>query len=89
MQDFVTLDNYQAEAMCRAEYETLPDGTVFGHIPALQGVWASAPTLEACREELREVLDGWMRLRLASDLDLPDIDGISPIISTALCPWQA
>ena len=89
MQTFVTIGEYQAAVLRRAEYETLSDGTVFGRIPAIQGVWASAPTLEACREELREVLEGWMRLRLADDLDLPEIDGLTPIISTALCPWHA
>jgi predicted RNase H-like HicB family nuclease len=88
MPAFVTLDDYQEAAMRQAEYETLPDGTVFGRIPALQGVWANAPTLEACREGLRDVLEGWMRQRLADDLDLPDLNGITPIISTALCPWQ-
>jgi predicted RNase H-like HicB family nuclease len=89
MPAFVTLDAYQEAAMRQAEYETLPDGTCFGRIPGFQGVWASAPTLEACRDELRDVLEGWMRLRLAHDLDLPDIDGVTPIISTNLCPWHA
>lgn len=89
MQTFVTLEEYENAALRRAEYEVLPDGTVFGRIPALRGVWASAPTLEACRAELREVLEGWMRLRLADDLALPEIDGLTPIISTALCPWHA
>lgn len=89
MPTFVTLDDYQAEAMRQAIYETLPDGTVSGRIPALASVWASASTLADCRAELQEVLEGWIRLRLASDLDLPDIAGLTPIISTALCPWQA
>jgi len=89
MQTFVTLDDYRDAALGRAEYEALPDGTVFGRTPALQGIWASAPTLEACRVELREVLEGWMRQHLADDLELPDIDGLTPIISTALCPWHA
>lgn len=89
MSAFVTLDDYQEAAMRQAEYETLADGTIFARVPALRGVWANAPTREACREELREVLEGWIRLRLASDLDLPEIDGAAPIISTTLCPWHA
>jgi predicted RNase H-like HicB family nuclease len=89
MQTFVTLDEYQEAAMRQAEYEALPDGAIYGRVPALQGVWASAPTLAACREELREVLEGWLRLRLAENLDLPEIDGATPIISTDLCPWHA
>ena len=89
MPTFVTLNDYQAAAMRQAAYETLPDGTIFGRVPVMQGVWASAPTLAVCREELRAVLDGWLRLRLAENLDLPEIEGGTPIISTALCPWHA
>ncbi|HEY7349823.1 MAG TPA: type II toxin-antitoxin system HicB family antitoxin [Ktedonobacterales bacterium] len=83
------LTDYIRAAMRRATYEVLSDGTFYGKIPGFQGVWANAPTLEACREELREVLEGWMRLRLADNLDLPAIEGNTPIISTALCPWHA
>ncbi len=89
MPAYVTLDEYRDAALRQAQYETLPDGTISGRVPALQGVWASAPTMEACQEELRDVLEGWMRQRLANDLALPDLDGISPIIGTALCPWHA
>jgi predicted RNase H-like HicB family nuclease len=89
MSAFVTLDEYQEAALRQAEYETLADGTIYGKIAALRGVWAKAPTLAACRDELREVLEGWLRLRLAHDLDLPEIDGVVPIISTNLCPWHA
>jgi len=88
MQNFVTLDHYQAAVMRQATYETMPDGTISGRIAGFQGVWANAPTLEACREELREVLESWMRLRIANDLDLPELDGVSPIIGTSLCPWH-
>ncbi len=89
MQALVTLEAYQAAAMRQAAYETLPDGTIAGRVPGLPGVWATAPTLAACREELRAVLEGWMRQRLAENLDLPEINGLAPIISTAFCPWHA
>ncbi len=89
MQDFVTIDDYQAAAMRQAAYETLPDGTIAGRIPGLPGVWANAPTLAASKTQLREVLEDWIRLRLADDLELPELDGLTPIISTSLCPWHA
>jgi hypothetical protein len=89
MHVFVTLHEYQAAAMRQAIYETLPDGTISGRVSGLQEIWANAPTLEACREELHAVLAGWMRQRLADDLDLPEINGLTPIISTAFCPWHA
>ena len=42
-----------------------------------QGVWAQADTLEACREELREVLEEWIILGLKVGHPLPSIDGIT------------
>jgi predicted RNase H-like HicB family nuclease len=88
MQTLVTLEDYQEAAMRQAAYETLPDGTIRGKIPALPGVWASAPTLATCRDELRAVLEGWMLQRLTDDLDLPSLNGVTPMISTAYCPWH-
>ena len=42
------------------------DGTTFyGEIPSIPGVWANAKTLEACRDELESVLEGWVLLRIA------------------------
>lgn len=67
---------YLHAAMTHATYETLSDGTYYGSIPGFQGVWANAPTLEACRDELEEVLEGWILLRIADHLDLPAPDGI-------------
>jgi predicted RNase H-like HicB family nuclease len=89
MQTLATLEDYQAAALRQAIYETLPDGSISGRVPALQGVWASASNVEACREELRAVLEGWLLQRLSDDLDLPEIDGVTPVISTMYCPWHA
>ncbi len=71
------LTAYLQAAMRRAKYEILEDdGTFYGSIPECQGVWANAPTLEACREELAEVLEGWIILGIAHGHELPVIDGI-------------
>ena len=52
------LTAYINAALRKAHYEILPDGEgYFCTIEGLQGVWAQADTLEACREELREVLE--------------------------------
>jgi len=48
----------------RAKYKILEDGTYFGEIPRLRGVWANAKTLEECRQELYEALEGWLLLNL-------------------------
>jgi len=63
--------------MRRAKYEILQDGTFYGEIPNLQGVYANAETLEGCREQLREVLEGWIVLGLRLGHPLPTVDGIS------------
>lgn len=57
--------------MRQAEFETLPDGSVYGHIKGFEGVWASAKSIAACRRELQEVLEEWMLFRLKQNLPLP------------------
>ena len=47
-----------------AQYKLLKDGSYFGAIPDLAGVWANAKSLEACRAELQEVLENWLVLQL-------------------------
>ena len=71
------LTAYINAAMCKAHYEILPDGEgYFGKLEGIQGVWANADTLEACREELREVLEEWIILSLRMGHPVPVIDGI-------------
>ncbi|MGC8784027.1 MAG: type II toxin-antitoxin system HicB family antitoxin [Armatimonadota bacterium] len=71
------LTDYIRAAMRRARYEILPDGTYYGEIPGFQGVYANEPTLEACRDTLQEVLEGWIILGLRLGHMLPKVDGIS------------
>jgi len=55
------LTNYIRAAMRQARYEILSDdGTFYGEIPGFDGVYANVDTLEACREELKEVLEEWV-----------------------------
>ena len=71
------LSQYLQSAMRRAHYELLPDEAKFyGEIPVLPGVYATANTLEECREELAEVLEEWILFRIANHLPIPIIDGI-------------
>ncbi len=50
--------DYIEAALRHAEYEILPDdGKYYGEIPECNGVYAHADTLEACRDELQEVLE--------------------------------
>ena len=72
------LTAYIHAALRKAHYEILPDGEgYFGAIEELSGMWAQANTLEACREELREVLEEWIILGLKMGHPLPALDGIT------------
>ncbi len=72
------LTAYINAAMRKAHYEILPNGEGYlGTIEGLQGVWANADTLEACREELQEALEEWIVLGLRLGHQLPDIDGLT------------
>ena len=71
------LASYINAAMRKAHYEILPDGEGYiGKIEGIQGVWANAHTLEACRNELLEVLEEWILLGLKMGHSIPVIDGI-------------
>lgn len=78
------LTRYIDAAMHHAQYDILEDSNSFyGHISGCQGVWADADTLEACRDELEEVLEEWILFRISQNLPLPVIDGITPAFSKA------
>ncbi len=59
--------------MQSATYKLLKDGSFFGEIPGLNGVWANAKQLEACRKELQEVLEDWVLLKVRSRERIPGL----------------
>lgn len=72
------LRQYIDAAMRRGAYEILEDdGSYYGEIPGLDGVFANAATLEGCREQLEEVLEDWILLGIAEHDEIPPIDGIT------------
>lgn len=71
------LTSYIHAAMRRAVYEILEDGTYYGEITGFQGVLANAGTLEDCREELQDVLEGWIALGLRLGHTLPMVENIT------------
>ncbi len=63
--------------MRRARYEIVEeDGSFYGEIAEIPGVWANAKSLELCREELESVLEGWLLVSISDHSHIPDIDGI-------------
>ena len=67
----------------KASYKILEDGIYFGEIPGLKGVWANGKTLEICRQELQEVLEEWILLKLTDGDDIP---GLTPPVKTKRVP---
>lgn len=58
------ITKYIKEAMSRARYKILDDGSYYGWIEELPGVWASEKNLEKCREQLESVVEDWLLLGL-------------------------
>ena len=71
------LTRYIHEAMKRALFRTLENGTCFGEIPGLAGVWANESTLDSCRGVLQEVLEEWLVLKIRDQDPIPRIGRLS------------
>jgi predicted RNase H-like HicB family nuclease len=66
-------ENIEA-ALSKAKYEMIEDEEpYYGEVPELEGVWATGKTLEECRKNLVEVIDGWILVRLRKGLPIPPI----------------
>jgi predicted RNase H-like HicB family nuclease len=66
---------YIDAAMRRAHYELVdqPGQPYYGEIPGLQGVMACGGSLEECRANLEDALDGWIALGLQLGHAIPEI----------------
>ena len=67
------LTEFIAKRLNEARYKLLKDGTYFGEITSLKGVWANKKTLENCREELRSALEDWMLFKLKDGDTIPGL----------------
>ncbi len=70
------LSSFINAALRRAKYETLENGVIYAEVPELQGVWAEGKTVEECRNELVEVIEGWLFLKLKDGDPIPVLEGI-------------
>ena len=52
------------------------DGSYYGEIFGFDGLWANADTLEECRQELAEVLEGWIVLSIERGHSIPVLPSI-------------
>ncbi len=67
------LIEFISKKLQEAHYELLEDGTYYGEIPNLRGVWSNTKRLEDCRRELQEVLEGWLILKLRDGDFIPGL----------------
>ena len=65
---------YIEAALGRAKYEIIRDDEpYYGEVPGLKGVWATGRTLEECRKNLSEVIEGWIIVRIKKGLPIPPL----------------
>ena len=74
---------YVEQALRMARYDKLEDGTFYGEVPRLRGVLATGETLEACRDQLAEVVEEWVLVRVAKGLQVPRLGKASVRVTSA------
>ncbi|MER3446547.1 MAG: HicB family protein [Candidatus Dadabacteria bacterium] len=68
------LTEYIEEALKRARYEIIDDEEpYYGEIKKLRGVWATGATLEECRKNLKESVEGWILLSIKKGFPIPKL----------------
>jgi predicted RNase H-like HicB family nuclease len=78
MKSFRTLDDYIDAALATARFERIDGGRkVYAAIPDFRGVWADGDSRREVREELRQVLKGWIELQIERGYELPSVKGRS------------
>jgi predicted RNase H-like HicB family nuclease len=68
---------YVEQALKRAEYATLEDGSYVAEVQGLPGVLGTGSSLEACRASLAEVVEKWVLVRVARGLAVPTLGGVT------------
>ncbi|MBE0431061.1 MAG: type II toxin-antitoxin system HicB family antitoxin [Dehalococcoidia bacterium] len=68
---------YIDEALKRARYEIIDDEEpYYGEVRELRGVWATGKTLEECRGNLKDVIEGWILLSTRKGLAVPKLGDV-------------
>jgi len=60
MRQPLVMAEYVFNAMAKARYQILEDGSYYADIFLCPGVWATGDTVEDCRDALKEVLVEWL-----------------------------
>ena len=70
-------------ALRRAQYRQVDGGTFCATVSGLRGVIATGSSLEACRDQLAEVVEEWVLVRVARGLRVPTLDGVTVEVKKA------
>jgi predicted RNase H-like HicB family nuclease len=65
------ITRYIAEALHRAQYRIVDKGLYCATVAGLPGVVATGRTLEGCRDQLVEVIEEWLLVRVSRGLRIP------------------
>ncbi len=71
------ITRYVGQALRRARYRQIDGGMFCATVPGLRGVIATGRTLEGCRDQLAEVVEEWVLVRVARRLPVPRLGGIT------------
>ena len=71
------LIEYVNNAMSKAVYDKLEDGTFSGRIPQCPGVVSFGKSLYQCEQQLRSSLEGWLIVKIRHGDKLPVIGKIN------------
>ena len=67
------LSDFITKKLRGARYKLLKDGSYFGEIQELKGVWANAHNLEDCRKELKSALEDWILFSIKEAGSIPGL----------------
>jgi predicted RNase H-like HicB family nuclease len=74
----LALEEYVYNAMAKARYQQLEDGTYYADLFLCPGVWAVGETFEECRDALKDALADWL---------ISAYEGREPMLSMAELAW--
>ncbi len=73
----IVITRYIDQALRRARYKLVDGGVYCATVPGLRGVIATGATLEDCRDQLAEVVEEWVLVRVARGLSVPRLGGVT------------
>ena len=71
------ITRYISQALRRARYRQADGGLFCATVPGLRSVIATRTNLEACRNQLAEVVEEWVLVRLARGLSVPRLGSVT------------